>query len=293
MEKCKIDCEAFYSNYFGHPPEQLRSLLEHRPSNRPTLFLVGDSTLDNKYWLPRHSEKHPDAYIRSRFEPPDDAEEHSAQCTLARDVAYWLSTACPSYTVMNCAVEQSILRTRVSGALLEHDELVRDHISPGDILVVSVGGNDVALSPTLATAAAVFANSQFGGSVGIATLTSLFRDQMQRYVSQLVLKQKPSLIVLCMVYFLDEDAKHPSWASLALKILGYNSNPAKLQATMRKVYEEALCNIRIDGCKVAYAPLFEALDGKTTEHYVDRVEPSELGGQVMANFLKGVIDDAL
>jgi len=41
-----------------------------------------------------------------------------------------------------------------------------------------------------------------------------------------------------MIYFLDESPT-PSWAGGALAALGYNSNPLKLQALIRKAFAEA------------------------------------------------------
>ena len=40
-------------------------------------------------------------------------------------------------------------------------------------------------------------------------------------------------------------------------------------------------------------PLFHVLDGKNTEDYVARVEPSALGGKKMAEYLLDVIDNPL
>ena len=51
------------------------------------------------------------------------------------------------YITINCAIEESALNERKEG-LLSQDEFVRDHIKKDDILIVSVGGNDVALKPS-------------------------------------------------------------------------------------------------------------------------------------------------
>jgi hypothetical protein len=62
--------------------------------------------------------------------------------------------------VLNCAVEESTLRGRVdsSGRLTRaHDAFVARACGrvAGDVLIVSVGGNDVVLSPTARTAASL------------------------------------------------------------------------------------------------------------------------------------------
>jgi hypothetical protein len=78
-----------------------------------------------------------------------------------------------------------------------------------------------------------------------------------------------------------------------LGILGYNSNPKKLQLLIRKVFEEAVSNIKIQGSEVIPLPLFHVLDGKTTSDYCQRVEPSAQGGQKMANFILDHIESPI
>ena len=50
-------------------------------------------------------------------------------------------------------------------------------------------------------------------------------------------------------------------------------------------------NINIPGTQVVPVPLFHALDGKTTNDYVARVEPSSQGGRKMAEYILDMIDD--
>mmetsp|Transcript_31136 Transcript_31136/g.47234 ORF Transcript_31136/g.47234 Transcript_31136/m.47234 type:complete len:83 (+) Transcript_31136:1497-1745(+) len=47
--------------------------------------------------------------------------------------------------------------------------------------------------------------------------------------------------------------------------------------------------IRIPGSEVIPVPLFNVLDGKKSEDYVARVEPSAIGGKKMAEFLWDII----
>ena len=79
-----------------------------------------------------------------------------------------------------------------------------------------------------------------------------------------------------------------------LGYLRYNTNPAKLQAAIRAIYERATCEIGdVDGVPVIPLPLFEHLDGKDTHDYVDRVEPSAQGGEKMARAIIEAIDNHL
>jgi hypothetical protein len=60
----------------------------------------------------------------------------------------------------------------------------------------------------------------------------------QKYIEMLTSKTRPKKILVCMIYYLDENPM-PSWAGPALELMGYNRNPAKLQQFIRKTFEEA------------------------------------------------------
>lgn len=51
-----------------------------------------------------------------------------------------------------------------------------------------------------------------------------------------------------------------------------------------------ISTIRIKGSEVIPTPLFNVLDGKRSEDYIARVEPSALGGRKMAEFLLDLIE---
>ena len=51
-------------------------------------------------------------------------------------------------------------------------------------------------------------------------------------------------------------------------------------------------NIEISGCEVIPVPLFQVLDGKNTNDYVARVEPSPSGGKMMAEYFLRIINDS-
>lgn len=95
-----------------------------------------------------------------------------------------------------------------------------------------------------------------------------------------------------MIYFPDE-TPGGSWAETHLSALGYNSNPAKLQSIIRKVFIEATSTIEIEGTTVLPFPLFEVLDGKTHEDFLQRVEPSIEGGKKMGSAILNAILHAL
>ena len=169
---------------------------------------------------------------------------------------------------------------------------MRDEIQPDDILVVCIGGNDIALRPSLKTIFSVLGNVFFGGNLGVAHLQFIFRDRMRDYISRLVEKEKPKLIVVCLFYFPDE-ANTRSWASCVLAALRYGANPQRLQDAIRRVFEEGIKEVQIEGVRVTHVPFYEVLDGKRTELYVERVEPSEEGGKLMAELVCKKIVEAI
>lgn len=275
-----INATSFYDNYEGHPVDDLRELLSGETDGKPSIYLAGDSTLDNKFWIPTHAEQHPDQRLNARLSHP----------SVRRDVAYWLAHfASGKYHVVNTAVEASLLRTRVRANLLPQDELVRDALTEDDVLVVSAGGNDIALSPKIATAWAVLRNVYLGGEAGMPTLRALFRDDLELYIAMLTKRTKPRVVIVCMLYFPDEEDA-PSWASHTLRALRYNGRPSRMQEAMKRVYATAVTQIAVADCRIMFVPFFQTLDGKQSSDYVERVEPSESGGSRMAKQLFDAVE---
>lgn len=264
------------------------------------IFLVGDSSLDNKHWFfPGGQLKSQHLSSASDFVANAvNGYEHALRPPfMVKDVCYWLNEEClkafkggaARTAAINTAVEESCLSQREVEGILPQDEFVRDNITENDVLVVDVGGNDVALRPTmgvivnivmllyLTPTAVIRANL----APGLIYFVHMFRIRLGRYIEQLVVLRKPKKIIVCMLYFLDEQSGG-SWADGVLEKLGYDSNPDKLQTVMRKVYEWGVSQLNIPGVEVVPLPLYEVLDGKNTADYVQRVEPSVSGGRKMA-----------
>lgn len=155
--------------------------------------------------------------------------------------------------------------------LLPQDEFIRDNIKEDDILVVSIGGNDVALLPAPCTICAMAGMLQLPKSCvdnGFVCCTvpindyccgcttsllsclgswppclgyfrHLFGVRVQKYVEKLTSKAKPKKILICMIYYLDENANTQSWAGPALGAMGYNRDPSRLQGLIKKTFHEA------------------------------------------------------
>ena len=311
----QINANHFYGTYHGHPVDQLEELEIHlRQSHQGIIYLAGDSSADNKYWFGTKG-KAINGY-ESILRPP----------TSVKDVAYCINEGLlgrdlgADYACINCAVEESKISSRDCGSLLPQDRFIRDHIRTGDILVVSVGGNDIALALNPCTIASMlsliccttknclatcsigrdipFVCDPFccGGSCigclsnscacppGLGYFIHLFKTRIENYLLNLTKKCKPKTIGICMIYYPCE-AAGGSWADNVLGVLGYDKDPEKLQSLIRIVFELATKRINIPGVHVVGIPLFEVLDGKNEQDYVQRVEPSASGGVKMAEFI--------
>jgi hypothetical protein len=300
----KISPTPFYTEWKGHPIPDLKKFFTNTlllRGDTPIIWLAGDSSLDNKAWISADGPggtplpcSVPDIYIpQFRHLTP-----------LKPDVAFWMNHHLGNEaTVINTAVEASLLRERKSGWLLPHDQFIKHNLRSQDVLVVSVGANDVCLSPTVCTAfnmlRLVHLSSQEsiedGSAWALSHFGSLFGKEVQKYVTNLVGTTKPRAVVVCMIYQPLESglSAEKSWADTQLKALKYDTQPQKLQAAIRTIYSQATQKITIPGTQVIHLPLFDVLDGKTADDYVERVEPSVEGGRKMSEAITKAVRDVL
>ena len=319
MDRRAFSADAYYGEYHGHLTKHLEVVHEALRSHPPTkriIWTAGDSSLDNKYWFSNTARAVSNGYHKV-LSPP----------IMKQDVTYWLNKLAvdrgiTEISAINTAVEATTLNGRACCHLLPQDKFLKNHARRDDIVVVSIGGNDIALMPCLCTIVnigmiscctpfrCVEATRGFplpcddcccGCGFGcLSTLTAcpapcmgyfyhLFGTRVQAYVKNLTSgKERPGTIIVCMIYYLDE-AQTGSWADGMLGCLGYNSDPRKLQMMIRRTFEEAISKINIKGTNVVPFPLFKVLDGKNTNDYLERVEPSAQGGRKIADALLDVI----
>jgi len=155
---------------------------------------------------------------------------------------------------INAAIEESRLETRRGAGLMAQDELVRDRLSEHDVLVLSVGGNDIALGPTPLTVVnmalltkctpacciargcgcppdtrrccADGGGSCTGCAMGCCGLPSclgyfvhMFANRVEALARKIISKRKPRVVMVCMLYYLDQKPGG-SWADGVLSALG-------------------------------------------------------------------------
>lgn len=159
----KISSSSFYNEYHGHKLQHLKTLYPLlRSQSNALIWTAGDSSLDNKYWF---NDTLPAVGVyKDVLHPPQSV------C----DVTYWLNSLLEGdrynnihssadchderrrikYAAINTAVEATTLNERTY-SLRSQDKFIRDNISSNDVLIVSVGGNDIALCPTPCTIASL------------------------------------------------------------------------------------------------------------------------------------------
>ncbi len=303
--------EEFYGTYHGHSPVLLEALFNHlvaEPRRQGiavrVVFLAGDSSMDNKYWIP-HREPSVNGYedvLRPRTAAvPDIAHQLNKLFAATGSGATGTRFVC-----INCAVEESTIGVRRKGtSLLLQDEFLRDHITPDDIICCSVGGNDIALKPTVATVVGVgwlsrcasAANIAAGTAWGMGHLQTLFGEDLRGYLNALCSKQRPCLVVPSVIYYPDMNAKAASWANVVLKAIGYNTTPATVQNVIDRVVVDVRTQVTagtVNAQAGRVAALSEALNGTHTYDYVARVEPSAQGGIKIAQlFVKILREEGL
>ena len=259
-----INSSSFYGEYHGHRLNDLEACLSYfRSQSSSIIFLAGDSSLDNKFWF--HDTSEAVNGYEDILSPPKSR----------KDVAYWMNFELKrqgfrgKLTTLNCAVEESALGDRLCTTLLDQDAFIRDNISKDDVLVVSVGGNDIALKPSPCTVCNIISlvyctstsclrhctygaalpcddcsngcccscfSNLLGFPCGFGYFVHLFRTRTEAFLRKLLAKTTPRLVVVCMIYYLDTTPGN-SWAEPALRGLQYNSNPAKLQTLISRIFQ--------------------------------------------------------
>jgi len=210
------------------------------------------------------------------------------------DIAYYLNKRMEEENVAMCcvntAVEESLLAQRDDG-LLPQDIVIRDNIQPDDILIISVGGNDIALRPSVSTGFNMLAMLMTNDAEslkrgpekvrGMKHFVWMFKDKMAAYIEKLTAKTKPKKVIVACIYFPDMK-RSGGWADRVLSWLKYYEQPQLLQQAIREIYRHAHLQIKIPGVEVIGFPMFETLDGSNSADYVSGVEPSAQGNAKLA-----------
>lgn len=148
----KVSARAYYSEFHGHRVRDLENVLPVlRAKSSRLIWTAGDSSLDNKYWV--EEEASAIGAYKDVLEPARSIQ----------DVTYWLNYHCQNSkkksprkqtAAINAAVEATTLNERTF-QLRPQDIFLRDNIQADDVLIVSIGGNDIAMKPCPCTIASI------------------------------------------------------------------------------------------------------------------------------------------
>lgn len=292
---------SFYSSYFGHNINHLISLIRAFKAlnpQKPFVFLAGDSSLDNKHWL-KHAgkaQKGKSPALTDCLRAVNGYDKILDPPVMLPDVSYHLNTLLPDYYTINTAVEEATIASKLH--LSEHDMFIKNNITYNDVLIVSIGGNDIALTPTLATIANMLLLVRLNDldtikkgpeeAWGMDYFIKMFKDNVEAYILKLIGDMRPKKIIVCMIYYPDLLSTQ-GWADTSLSALGYDSHPEKLQEAIKQIFNYATSKIKIPGSKVIPFPMFKVMNGRDTNDYVERAEPSIQGGRKLATEFAHII----
>jgi len=321
----KINSLDFYENYSGHKIthlikiingknfiERLRSYNDQN-KNRKVIFLAGDSSLDNKHWpLSNSNEK------KLCNKPPINGYEDVLEGNnCVPDVAYQINQTLidnglnEEYVCINTSIEATTLHQRFTEPnsyngdvrLLDQDKFIFDYIRTDDILIVSVGGNDIALSPLLETARHFqnfIKNSRKSEdeknkdeiSSYKQYFRNIFQNKIELYIKKLCSRDGnnslPSVIIPCMIYYPALTSTQSGFAEGILTATNYRTGKQEiLENFIKDLYFESTRHIYIDKEDqikniIDPCPLYEVLDNSNDKLYLTSVEPSIEGGKLMA-----------
>lgn len=108
---------------------------------------------------------------------------------------------------INTAVEETTLGAR-KRQVLGHDKLCSEYVGKEDVVICSVGGNDIALRPSPTTQqklvqllSASPQDLQEGKTDALEYFVDMFKNRIEDYLTRVVGKNMPSKILVCMIYY--------------------------------------------------------------------------------------------
>lgn len=295
----RVPARTYYREWHGHTREHLEAVYPAaREGGRRIVWLLGDSSLDNKAWVGHE----PKAAALNGYEHVLDPP------VSRRDVCYWLNARAAredaKVACVNCAVEATTLASRrrffgLRKTLWQQDTFAAAKMQHDDVVAVSIGGNDVALRPTVMTILSMLrlvhasperiCSPDSSDWWPMRHICWLFGRAVERYLEDVLegAGALPSRCAVCSIYYPCETGD--GWASFALRKLRYDTDPAKLQLIIKTIHERAVSKIRLRvrgrHIPVVPVPLSEVLDPKDPDDYVAMVEPSPIGGSKIADRL--------
>ncbi len=282
-----INTFDFYSEYYGHPLDLITTVHKSlREQGKRIVWLLGDSSLDNKYWIGSKIPIFYQAPLCNGYENIFGLSGKKKQPFGVSDICFWINHCLNQkqspFAAINCAVEASTLYDRCD-TLLGHDEFVQTHLQKDDTIIVSIGGNDIILNPSLRIIVCLFLaiyvipeyfhSTSLFKFIFLSPLRTLFHDELKIYIDKICCHQKPCQIILCSYYY--PCINGTGWADKMLKLAGYEKYPKKIQNLFNIVSNDILPN----SSEITRIDLSTILSPEDETDYISRVEPSVTGGK--------------
>lgn len=283
----------FYDPYYGHPLKILNFLKqEFEEKQFNFIYFLGDSTLDNKHW------------VRNKPQKSLPLFEKNLEYMLP-DISFFMNKKLyennEKYICLNFAVEENHLKNRNNSTnnnlipLNGWEDYVSSNLTENDILIVSIGGNDLALKLNipiiLNLCLSLFLSDDLlrKNPYLIYYILDIYKNYLKQFLLDIIKYKKPKMIVLCGVYFPCIDYQD-SWCKNILNIMKYNvpSYRKNIHCVLEMLFEEGLKSLNsenipeLEGIEIKYIPLYKVLNCEDKEDYVAGVEPSVQGGEKMA-----------
>jgi hypothetical protein len=287
--------DEFFDEYHGHEKDCLEDIYKslcldsEDKRKKNVIFLAGDSSLDNKHWILNEKANSVNGYENFFEKSVKDVAfninkkivEYNDHHHFKNDY-FCINTSVEASTLDSNSVDKNIRSNPDVPFHWTSDQFIQDHITDMDILIVSVGGNDIAFNSTTHLPFFQKLDTNPNDPEAIAHFKELLQTKLENYIKKLCLKNKPLKIIVCMIYYPSKEIQG-SWAGTALSNLGYDGKGGdKLRSTIKLFFENFTKNITISGSEVIPCPLFETLNYEDGKNYLQRVEPSALGGKRMA-----------
>lgn len=281
----QISNEDFYGERTGHDITHLQKILEASMffNKKHRVWLSGDSSLDNKHWLLDKN--------KGELPPVYDAVLSSSEGI--QDVAYFLNKLFEK----NSDDEWITINTSIENTdNVKQDKFIRDNISDKDVLIVSLGINDILLNPSQETIDNIIKvlrsdikKINSGKAPGLKHITSIFKDRLEDYIKRLVSKNKPRLVLINTVYY-PYHCTGEDWSLSVLSECSLSINPNILQSIISHIHKKATSKIKIPGIKVFHVPLFKVLTASNKNDYDNTGRyPSIQGGKKIAQKYYNII----
>lgn len=266
-----MNSKSFYNCHSGHSLNVLYNLIKKFAPYSKIVFLAGDSSL-YKFWILDQPTKKAVNYYQLILIPPE----------MKPDICYQLNYLLrgSAYICIHCAVYDSTLWERIQGNMMAQDLFIQQNIKPNDVLIVSMGSNDILYKPTFTTLYYLILlislntieniKSNPLQCWGFRQFMNLFKNQITHYIERLIALQKPKLVIVCMFDYSDEN-----WTDVALSYLGYKNHLETFQIVIEQMYKYTVQKIFLPGVEIRTCPMFQ-IPNKPRQDYDKGVESRKI-----------------